>query len=109
MKYFILFVILITMYSCESRTIDDVSTPVTYTSDIKQIIEYNCISCHAPKGGEGSYFRLTNYTEVSSSVDKIIFRIEKPATDTLKMPQGGSLSTSDIALIKKWKSTGLKE
>lgn len=56
-----------------------------------------------------AYYPLTNYTEVKNAIDNIIYRIEKPDSDPLKMPQGSSLTAEEIDLIKKWKAGGLRE
>jgi mono/diheme cytochrome c family protein len=96
--------------ACESRTYEEVSdkTPiadqVTYSNDVKPIIEANCVSCHSP-GAQA----LTNYTQVKNNIDNIINRIGRPNGDPLKMPQGGSLSPSQINIITKWKADGLLE
>lgn len=98
------------MTACESRTYEEISdnTPitetVTYTKDVKPIIEANCIGCHSP-GAQA----LTNYSQVKANIDNIIDRIGRPNGDPLKMPQGGSLSASQINIFTKWKADGLTE
>lgn len=107
-------ILLSTIYliSCESRTYEEISdqTPlnatIKYATDVKPIMDANCIICHAP-GGSGSFQILTNYNEVKMSIDEIINRIEKPIGDPLKMPQGSSLPPPQIEIIKKWKADGL--
>ena len=47
--------------------------------------------------------------EIIDNIDNIINRIERPNGDPLKMPQGGSLSQSQINLFVKWKADGLIE
>lgn len=96
--------------ACESRTYEEISdnTPivaqVTYTKDVKPIIEANCIGCHSP-GAQA----LTNYDQVKNNIDNILDRIGRPNGDPLKMPQGGSLSPSQINIFTKWKAEGLVE
>ncbi|WP_415328962.1 c-type cytochrome [Chryseobacterium sp. MMS23-Vi53] len=96
--------------ACESRTYEEISdaTPiteqVTYTKDIKPIIDANCISCHSP-GAQA----LTNYSQVKNNIDNIIDRISRPNGDPGKMPQGGSLSPTQINMFTKWKADGLTE
>ncbi|MEC5157944.1 c-type cytochrome [Chryseobacterium sp. MP_3.2] len=100
------------LFSCESRTYEEISdqTPlnatIKYVDDVKPIIDANCIICHAP-GGSGSFQILTNYNEVKMSIDEIINRIQKPIGDPLKMPQGSTLPPQQIEIIKKWKTDGL--
>ncbi|WP_228456997.1 c-type cytochrome [Chryseobacterium sp. LAM-KRS1] len=102
------------LISCESRTYDEISnhTPITqqvkFTADIKPIIDANCISCHSANG-PGSFQPLTNYNQVKNNIDKIIDRIQRPNGDPGKMPQGGSLSATQINLFIKWKADGLVE
>lgn len=98
------------LVACESRTYEEISdaTPitaqVTYTKDVKPIIDGNCVTCHS-SGADA----LTNYTLVKASIDNIINRISRPTGDPGKMPQGGSLSPSQINIITKWKADGLLE
>lgn len=104
----------IVLIACESRTYEEISdkTPVaelvTYNKDVKPIIDANCISCHSA-GGSASFQPWTNYSQVKNNIDNIINRISKPIGDPLKMPQGGSLSPSQISIITKWKTDGLSE
>jgi len=100
--------------ACESRTYEEISdkTPiaqlVTYNKDVKPIIDANCISCHLPSGS-ASFQPLTGYNQVKNNIDKIIDRISRPTGDPQKMPQGGSLSSSQTMIITKWKTDGLTE
>lgn len=100
--------------ACESRTYEEISdkTPlaelVTYNKDVKPIIDTNCISCHAA-GGSASFQPWTSYNQVKNNIDNIINRINRPIGDPQKMPQGGSLSPSQIEIITKWKADGLTE
>ncbi|SHF25040.1 hypothetical protein SAMN05443633_103360 [Chryseobacterium arachidis] len=98
------------LIACESRTYEEISdkTPVaeqvTFNKDVKPIIDANCISCHSP-GSQA----LTDYGQVKNNIDNIINRISRPTGDPLKMPQGGSLSPTQINIITKWKADGLLE
>lgn len=100
--------------SCESRTYEEISdkTPIAqtirYETDIKPIINANCISCHSA-GGPASFQPWTNYSQVKNNIDNILDRIQRPAGDPQKMPQGGSLSASQINTFIKWKADGLVE
>jgi mono/diheme cytochrome c family protein len=79
---------------------------VTYTANIKSIIDGNCVSCHAP-GGENSSVPLQSYAQVSGKSSLIKTRIEKPAGDPLVMPKNGKLSQANIDLINKWITAGM--
>jgi mono/diheme cytochrome c family protein len=100
----------VVLTACESRTYEEISdnTPiaevVTYTKDVKPIIDANCISCHSP-----GVQALTNYSQVKTNINTIIDRISRANGDPQKMPQGGSLSPSQINIITKWKADGLLE
>ncbi|MDQ0592751.1 mono/diheme cytochrome c family protein [Chryseobacterium ginsenosidimutans] len=113
-KYMYIISSAIVLVACESRTYEEISdnTPVpeqvTYTKDVKPIIDANCISCHAP-GGAASFQPWTSYDQVKNNIDKIIDRIGRPTGDPQKMPQGGSLSPSQINIFTKWKADGLTE
>lgn len=99
------------LISCESRTYEEISdntlitSTVKYDSDIKPIIENSCISCHSAV----SFKPLSNYAQVKSNIDIIMNRIQRPNGDPLKMPQGGSLSQSQINLFIAWKADGFIE
>lgn len=96
--------------ACESRTYEEISDnkpiteKVTYNKDVKTIIDANCVNCHSPGAQD-----LTNYNQVKNNIDNIIDRISRPNGDPLKMPQGGSLSPTQINIITKWKADGLSE
>ncbi|MBW8524765.1 hypothetical protein K0U91_08990 [Chryseobacterium chendengshani] len=100
--------------SCESRTYEEISDKtqspevVKFAADIKPIVDANCIICHSP-GGSASFQPLNNYNQVKTNIDNILDRIQRPNGDPQKMPQGGSLSASQINLFIKWKADGLIE
>jgi len=100
--------------ACESRTYEEISdqtpapTIVKYTADVKPIVDANCISCHN-SGGAASFLPLTNYTQLKNNIDNVIDRIQRANGDAMKMPQGGSLSPSQITIFTKWKADGLLE
>ncbi|MFP3597796.1 c-type cytochrome [Chryseobacterium sp. SIMBA_029] len=106
--------VLIFMVSCDSRTYEEISdrTPVPdqvrYAVEVKPIVEANCIGCHAP-GGSAAYEPLTNYNEVKTNIASILDRIQRPNGDPQKMPKGGSLSPTQIAIFIKWNTDGLIE
>lgn len=112
----ILFILMaiVLLNSCDSRTYEEISdnTPITitvkYTSDVKPIIEANCIACHSA-GGSAAYQPLKSYDQVKMQIDNILDRIQRPNGDPQKMPQGSALSQPNIEIIKKWKSDGLLE
>jgi uncharacterized membrane protein len=102
------------LISCESRTYEEISdnTPITqqvkFTTDIKPIIDANCIVCHSANG-PAAYQPFTNYDLVKASIDDILDRIQRPTGAPGKMPQGGALPQSQINIFLKWKADGLVE
>ncbi|MCW3160196.1 hypothetical protein [Chryseobacterium oryctis] len=105
---------LITLLACESRTYEEISEnvpvveKVTYSKDIKPIIDANCIVCHSA-GGQASFQPWTGYNQVKIHIDNILDRIQRQNGDPLKMPKGGSLSPMQINIFIKWKADGLPE
>ncbi|PIF47554.1 cbb3-type cytochrome c oxidase subunit III [Chryseobacterium sp. 52] len=97
--------------ACDSRTYEEISdnTPITvlvkYNAEVKTIVDNNCMNCH----GAGSFKPLVTYTDVKSNIDGIIDRIQRGNGDPQKMPQGGSLSQTQINTFIKWKADGLTE
>ncbi len=103
---------MIIIHSCDSRTYEEISDnkpivlPVKYTTDIKPIIDNNCIGCHSAD----SFIKpLATYEQVKNNIDGILDRIQRPNGDPGKMPKGGSLSSTQINTFIKWKADGLTE
>lgn len=96
--------------ACESRTYEEISDvkpiadKVTYSKDVKPIIDANCTNCHSP-----GVQALTNYSQVKANIDNVIDRISRANGDPGKMPQGGALSPAQINIFIKWKTDGLIE
>ncbi|WP_347217832.1 hypothetical protein [Chryseobacterium sp.] len=110
-KYILALSLAVVIIACESRTYEEISEnkpiilPVKYTTDIKPIIDNNCIGCHSA----GSFKPLATYDQVKSNIDGILDRIQRPNGDPEKMPKGGSLSATQINIFIKWKADGLTE
>lgn len=102
------------LVACESRTYEEISdnTPITevvkYETDIKPIIETNCIICHS-SGGPAEAYPLTNYNLVKAEINNILDRIQRPVGAAGRMPPGGTLSQNQINFFIKWKADGLIE
>ncbi|KAA2224718.1 hypothetical protein FW780_11085 [Chryseobacterium sediminis] len=101
----------IILTACDSRTYEEISdntpitVPVKYTADVKPIVDNNCIGCHSA----GSFKPFVTYDQVKNNIDGILDRIQRPNGDPEKMPQGGSLSATQINIFIKWKADGLNE
>jgi uncharacterized membrane protein len=90
----------------------DPTTPtiITYSKNVKSIIDANCISCH--QSGRSAAFRpLTTFAEVKVAVENagLLNRIQLQNGQQGIMPQGGRMSQTNIDLIVKWNTDGLKE
>ena len=82
---------------------DDTNTPdpcadITYTTNVKPIIDSSCIQCH---GSGGNFPNLTTYSGVSTNAT-----IVKNAVVSGRMPQGGSLTQEQIKAIECWVDAG---
>lgn len=77
---------------------------VTYQNKIKDIIDANCISCHASPPQNGAPFSLTAYADVKDKSEKIL-----TAVKTGKMPPYGELSQQTIDAIQQWIDDGKLE
>lgn len=85
-------------------------TTITYTKNVKSIIDANCISCH--QNGRSAAFRpLTTFAEVKAATENagLLNRIQLQNGQQGIMPQGGRMSQTNIDLIVKWNTDGLKE
>lgn len=80
------------------------TTAVSYSTNIKPIIEQNCISCHAPGGAQETaplvtYDQLKNYATSGALVDRT------NGTSSL-MPPSGKMSNCNLLFIKAWVDAG---
>jgi uncharacterized membrane protein len=122
-KTIALTILLAALTSCsDSDTYQDVSTPsttpgtgtsattISYTKNVKSIIDANCISCHS-SGRSAAFKPLTTYAEVKAAVENagLLNRIQLQSGQQGLMPQGGRMSQTNIDLIVKWNTDGLKE
>lgn len=103
---FLLFII----FSCsgDSETImDPANNDVTYTGTIKQIIDNNCISCHADPPLNGAPTSLITFQNVKDAVmsSNLIARVENGSMP----PEGTDLTAGQVQSIKDWQSGGFKE
>ena len=129
-KIIALTILLAALTSCsDSDTYQDIETPpvtgtppltgtpgtdpvaiTSYSKNVKSIIDGNCISCH--QAGRSAAFRpLTTYTEVKTAVENagLLNRIQLQTGQQGIMPQAGRMSQTNIDLIVKWNTDGLKE
>ena len=116
MKKYLFLLILSSVFSCESSTFEEISEEipvieeVTYTENVKTIIDNNCIECHSP-GGISSFRPLTNYNEVREAVleTNLLERIQMQNGEEGQMPQTGRMPQNLIDVILLWNDQGLLE
>ena len=102
--------------SCSSDSSDDLTPPpedeITYTNDIKSIMDSRCNNCHGNPPSNGAPVSLTTYDEVKDETQNgdLINRIERDqGTAGVMPPAGNTLTGSQIQLIKDWMTEGYKE
>ncbi len=81
----------------ESEIECDSTETITYDSHISAIISNNCKPCHFPGGSQDDY---STYEKVKTVTNNGAF--EKEVLTNRSMPQGKTLSDSDLKLIKCW-------
>jgi cytochrome c553 len=98
--------------------------PLTYQTNIKPIIDANCVSCHVPGGAgyEKSGLRLDSHEGLmkgtkfgavvipGSSVGSTLYRLVSGQADpSIRMPHGSAgLPDADVATIAAWIDQGAK-
>ncbi|MEQ1734047.1 MAG: hypothetical protein ABL940_10255, partial [Bacteroidia bacterium] len=84
----------------------------TYDTDIKPIMNAQCVSCH---GANAQYPDCSTYTAVKAAMDAangatILSRMSLATSDGGFMPKGaGSKVQADVDKITKWQTDGLLE
>ncbi|MHB1144057.1 MAG: c-type cytochrome domain-containing protein [Thiobacillus sp.] len=97
---------------------------LTYQTDIKPILDVNCVSCHVPGGAgyEKSGLRLDSHEALlkgtrfgavvvpGSSVSSTLYRLVSGQADpSIRMPHGSAaLPDADVAAIAAWIDQGAK-
>lgn len=72
-----------------------------YLTEVKPIIEANCVSCHAPSQSV-DYIPLDTHTDLVANSGSLMSSINQDGS-ALAMPQGApKLSDCDIQTIQKW-------
>lgn len=80
------------------------TTAVSYSADIRPIIDANCVSCHAP-GGEQETSPLLTYADVTKYTGNLDI-VERTAGTSTLMPPTGKMSDCNVALIGAWVNQG---
>lgn len=101
---FVLFILAVFSTACVSNVEEqqeeliNTDAKVSYTNDVKPIMDARCLSCH---GASGNFPELKNYTEVSTHA--IIVKNEVASG---RMPRGAALTAAQIKSIVDWVDEG---
>lgn len=104
-KLFLALLASIVLTSCltnvdEETVIEDPVTQVSFSTDVKPIIDNNCIQCHSTSGGTPP--NLETFGGVSANA-----AIIKAEVVSKRMPLGGgSLTDDEIQAISTWVDQG---
>lgn len=116
-SYIIIVLNILLFFSCTNTSEEDLidSTPimgiVTYNDHVKNIIDNNCIICHANPPENGASVPLLTYENVTEAVEnnELISRIASQDLGFV-MPFGGPrLPQALIDIIIQWEVDGLLE
>jgi hypothetical protein len=98
---------------------------VSYSRDVKPILQANCLSCHQQGGAgyEASGFSMASYDDLmkgtnfgpmvvpgDSAGSNLIVLMEGRADPSISMPHGSSkkVSAADVETIRRWIDQGAK-
>ena len=79
-----------------------------YFAKVKTIIQANCLSCHSSSGTwQGKPVAFDNDSSITAQSASIKAVVNDPVTvANRRMPEGSTLSASDIATIVNWYNKG---
>lgn len=117
LKRFILLAPFVFIVGCTSDSTEDLidNTPVvnvTYTGNVKSIIDNNCIMCHTNPPENGAPMPLLTYENVKQAVQErgLLDRISRAQGADGMMPFGGQrLPQNVIDILVQWNEEGLNE
>lgn len=105
------FILLFLISSCSKKD-SNLTQPGNdkYFPAVKTIVANNCLTCHSTSGTwAGRPTKFDTDSDISSLYSAIKRAVADPASPTnRRMPQGGSLSASDIDIIVNWFNKGGK-
>jgi hypothetical protein len=109
--------LVVILFSCTNTSEEDlidatpIPTLVTYTDNVKSIIDNNCIVCHNNPPENGAPMSLLTFENVKDAVNNRDL-IERISTNDLgfMMPFGGPrLPQNLIDIVVQWQDDGLLE
>jgi len=91
--------------SCnKSKNIECDGSNPKYNSEIKTLIDNNCMPCHGVNGSQDDY---STYQKIKATLDNGEF--EREVLTKRTMPDNGSFSDSELSKIKCWIEGGYQE
>lgn len=97
--------------SCDSHTYEEaagvVANPV-YTTNIRPIVQNNCISCHSAENGQTPYFDTYDQFKNETQNGELLCRISGESCGSV-MPESGRMPQVNIDLITTWAANGCPE
>lgn len=104
---FLACLLIITSCSSDDDNIEVTPKEITYSKNIKTIMDNQCMACHIDPPINGAPMHLVNYQAVKESVENrnLISKIE----DGSMPPGNNNLSPEEIQAIKDWKENGFKQ
>ena len=114
-KIFILVLVFQALVSCsENKVLCKLPEEVTYSGQIKSLVEAKCFSCHAPDvyKKKASRMKIFDYKSLKSTAEEgTLMGSLMHETGFIPMPyrKGKKIDTCSIALFQKWIDGGLKE
>jgi uncharacterized membrane protein len=86
--------------------------PITYSANVKTIIDNNCNNCHSDPTQNGAPISLVTYAQVRNSAENgaLINRIQTQEGGVGAMPLGGPrLPQTLIDVVIQWQADGFLE
>lgn len=79
---------------------------VTYTANVKSILDSNCVSCHGASNPSAG-FNISTYANAKNNINAIINRSNLQTGQPGVMPTSGRMPESKIQILKDWQTQGL--
>lgn len=109
LKFALLLLSSFAMTQCSTSVIEEVviAETITYTKDVKTIIDNNCVSCHNATDLVAG-LDISSFATLQSATENgnVIARINDASSP---MPQSGLMDATLIATIEKWVDDGYLE
>ncbi len=116
--YLMALFLLIGISACTNDSEDDLidqmqnPDPITYTNDVKAIIDNNCLNCHSDPPTNGAPIALVTFSQVKNAAENgsLINRVQAQEGASGAMPIGGPrLPQTLVDLIVQWQTDGFTE